>query len=74
MTTTTLSELERELEVATSEHAQARNEAALAHSNETRALNRLNGVQKRIDEAVDALRKSASTDSDWRRRGTGCKP
>jgi hypothetical protein len=68
----TLSELERELEVATAQHKEARHDAAVARNLETTALNRLNGVQKRIDEAVDALRKAASTDSDWRRRGAGC--
>lgn len=47
---------------------QMRQQSAVARNNETDALNRLNKEQKRFDELVEAVKKSAPPETDWQRR------
>jgi hypothetical protein len=47
---------------------QKREIAAAARRNETDALNSLNEAQKRFDELVSEVKKSAPRDSDWAAR------
>lgn len=63
-----------ELNQATEEHKEAERITAEARSLECTALNRLNSAQKRVDELVNGMKKSAPRDSDWGRVGRNAVP
>lgn len=62
----TLGDIEKELFEADENLINAKREVARARSAETDALNRINGIQKEFDAAVDALKKNADGGTDWR--------
>ena len=70
----TMSDALRELEGATKEHEEAQRITGEARSRETAAVNRLNAAQKRVDEFVAGMKKSAPRDSDWGRTGRNAVP
>lgn len=63
-----VAELAEEVHAASSALVDARSRADAARRDETACLNRLNLAQKKMDEAVEALRSSADRDSDWKNR------
>ena len=49
------------------EHEQNRSAEIAASSNVKASLNKVNRVQKKIDETIESYKKSASMDTDWHR-------
>lgn len=64
----TLSELQQELDAATTELEFQRIREDAARMATTSAMNRLNAAHKALDAAMDALRSTAPWDSEWRRK------
>jgi len=59
--------LVRMLEATSADVRSAENAESEARKIATAARNRLNDIQKRVDEVVQALRASAPSGSDWHR-------
>ncbi len=64
----TLVEAVADLEKANAEFGLAHDRLREASSGETAARNRLNQAQRKVDDAVIALKKAAPRDTDWRER------
>lgn len=67
MTKKPISELVTELENATEHHRTKKKEADAAAIVACDALSALNNAQKRLDEAIEDLKKNAHYESDWKR-------
>lgn len=62
-----LEKLHTELLKAADDYDDKRLAASEASNRETDALNKLNGIQKKYDEAILALKKEMPSRSDWAR-------
>ena len=62
-------ELKQQLEEAAEIYAQAHDALRRAQINETAATTKFNELSKKFDAAVEALRQSAPTGTDWHRTG-----
>ena len=62
----TLAQIEEDLIRATNAHKDAKTRAQNANREATAALNALNVFQKEFDAAVDALKKNADGETNWR--------
>lgn len=62
-----LQEIALDMLSANSDLAQAKDELDAARRKETRAINRVNELQKELDAAIAGLKKAAPRDSDWAR-------
>lgn len=62
----TLAEIEEGLTRATNAHKDAKTRAEMAAREATAALNVVNTLQKELDAAIDALKKDAHGETDWR--------
>ena len=65
-----ITRLARDVELATGEYIEAKEESSAASSRTTAAINKLNQVQKSFDAALAELRKGAPRGSDWGQRGS----
>lgn len=61
-----IADVETELRSALVDLGDAQRHATQARMRETDCLNRVNRLQKKIDEHVDALRKAAPSGTEWR--------
>lgn len=60
-----LQELQAALAEATRAYEKAKQATSAARKNETSALNRVNGIQSKIDAVLVDMRKAAPPGSDW---------
>lgn len=60
-----VAEIAARVDMATQDYNSARMAAATARNVETEALNKLNQVQKELDDAYTRLRKDANANTDW---------
>lgn len=61
----TLSDIERDLLIAREALKEAEQRASIARNEETTARNRVNGLQRELDERISSLKKSAPSGTDW---------
>lgn len=62
-----LHELLKELDAANNELTSASARASVANGDESRARNRVNEIQKKIDAELAEMRKTAPRDTEWKR-------
>lgn len=60
-----IGDLQRQLAAAMEAHGEASQEESAARSRLTDAINRVNAIQKALDEAMEKLRGKAPWNTDW---------
>ena len=60
-----IDELVKDIAALSKEYAELKQKESFARNATASCLNKLNGVQKKLDEAFKDLHKNAPADSDW---------